>query len=289
MYRDPGKNGAFSTTRPSAPNDTAALKRLWKRSFGDDDSFINMFFNDFYTPGMATVLDYAAEIVSAGYSFPGFELVSTQGDVLPLTYGYAIGTLPDRRSRGFGARVTIAMQEAAWEKNSGFCISPAEDGLRKWYGGIIGAKNHFIFRECNVSAGDLSGVAPSQIRPVTPTEYNELRNSFLRGTAHVRFPLEVMEYQSLLCRFTCGGMYATDGGCAIIEDSGRKVTELITADEDSFFPFLCATLRLHSADSAVVRSPFYGGGAERPSVMVSLPDGFMLPGGGAPYWGPVFD
>lgn len=292
---------------PARTRDRDSLKKIWKESFGDSDEFIDMFFSEFYKDGMATIIDFGSIIPSAGYSLSGYELISPDFDPIPLTYGYSIATLPEYRSiahrtptamapaksTGFGTTLTQGMCKDAFKKHkSAFCVCPAEDSLREWYGKIIKTRDFFVARERSMSAEEFKDISPTlSPRAVSAVEYNEARDSLLTRCTHVRFPYAAMEYQALICRFTRGGLYRFDGGCAVVEggDDVLRIKELIVRSEDDFLSATAALVQLHGAKSAVVRSPFYGGGKIVQTTMVSLAPKMMLPSVSEPYWGPVFD
>lgn len=78
--------------------DTAALTRLWKNVFNDDDSFIIKFFNERFSPHNAAVAEADGEIVSAVHWIQ-CELLTHEG-VYPASYIVGAATSQEFRKQG---------------------------------------------------------------------------------------------------------------------------------------------------------------------------------------------
>ena len=45
------------TVRPGLPEDIPAQRELWKLAFGDSDSYLDNFYDNYYRPGRVVVLE----------------------------------------------------------------------------------------------------------------------------------------------------------------------------------------------------------------------------------------
>lgn len=108
---------------------TDGLKRLWKRVFGDSDSFIDTFFQVAYSPDRCRYREEKGEIVSALY------WLDCRYEGGKLAYIYAVATHPDYRGRGLCRRLmedTHAVLKA--RGYAGAVLYPADGTLRQMYG-----------------------------------------------------------------------------------------------------------------------------------------------------------
>ena len=281
--------------RESRRNDEEALKRIWSLAFNDREDFIDMFFAGFYKPGMAELIERGGVPASAGYTFFGYEAAIPGVTPIPLSLGYAIGTLPKHLGAGLGTMLVNAMRDKALKGPSrAFCVSPSTRALRIWYANTICASDYFSDCQASVLRRDLPSYGSLKAVEIDAGEYNSLRNGLLAEKAHVRFPEEAALYLQSLCRFCGGALYRIDCGdgfgCAATERSeaaGLRITELIVPDK--YLPASISLLTdIFSADNIFVRTPPIKNIPLIPSVMVSAQEEVMPEVEGV-YWGPVFD
>jgi GNAT superfamily N-acetyltransferase len=280
--------------RPSRPGDETALRHIWKAAFDDPDSFIELFFHQFYTPGMASVAEVNGEPVSAGYTFSGLSLSGPGLAPTVCSYGYSIGTLPEYRGQGLGGAVTRWMRDRALQEGHGtLCLSPAEAGLRDWYARIAGGTTAFWIRQLCFSRDVLPPPPRCGTEPLSPGAYGVLREQLLADMPHMRFPELLLKFQDAICRLSGGGLYALGGfGCAIVEYAGTQalVKELLLP-RGGLYAALSLLAQLRPVEELVVRIPCseLEPAAAQPSVMALCQNSdccFTKP---PSYWGPVFD
>lgn len=178
--------------RASREGDEAGLRRLWQSVFEDSDAFLDAFFGEVYTPGMASLMEEGGEIVSAAYAIPFPNAL----------YLYAVATLPACRGRGCGKAVTLhaAAGRPAY-------LYPADVGLRQWYKNSMGARE--------------AGAGPcTQERPLlgrlSAEEYQARRERLLGAVPHAVYPLSLLR---LFCA-DGGGFYRTAEGCCAVDEGG---------------------------------------------------------------------
>ena len=245
--------------RPSEQRDVPTLKELWKLAFGDEDSYIDHFFDRYYTPERMLVLeqDGVVQAMTAWFDMP---LVSAGGEEYPAAYLYAVATDPARQGRGLAGDLLSFADR--WLREHGFaCVTtvPARPDLHVFFG-----KNRF--EECFVleqqECHPQSGVEPACMEPVDARQYGQLREQALAGTDHVAYAPAALEYQAGVCALSGGGLYwAGENACLCVEMSteGAVVKELLAPQEERE-AILAAVAHMHRAKKYWVRTPWTGAG-----------------------------
>ena len=173
-----------------------SMKALWRRAFGDEESFVDLFFDTAYSPERAFVAVENEETAAALFFFD----CEYNGE--KTAYIYGVATAENYRGRGLCRLLTEHAHR--YLKDAGYAaalLRPAEDSLfgfyRKMGYGVCG-----YVREISAEAG---GTAVP-VRRITAEEYFEARrhllpeNGVLQEGATIRF----------LAGFT--DTYAFDGG-----------------------------------------------------------------------------
>lgn len=243
--------------RLSRPGDDISLKRLWKIAFEDEDSYIDAFFNNCYSPGRAVVADTGGKIASAVYVLDAGVL----GGKHPSAYSYALATLPEHRGLGLGGEVTKAGIASSF--NSGYecnVICPAGESLFPYYEkmgyGRCFSLRSFFFSGAPPSVSRITG----NIMSTSPAEYLKIREILLPPMS-VFFTLPFLEHVAALCELSGGGLFRLDFeeavGCAAVEYDGKGgllVKELLIPD--SLFTPAANLIYTHfGAKSLSIRTP----------------------------------
>ena len=185
-----------SDIRPSVPGDEDGLKALWKTVFGDEDGYINSFFELLYKPGMARVSTDGDRIVSAAHILSLGEL--TDGDSsLPCSVIYALATLPEYRGQGRGRRV---LEDAVKSSSGPTLIVPAEPSLFDYY-----KSSGFTayFNAVELSGPDTGEDLEGSVTHATVRGYAALREELLRGV-----PTSTCPFPPSPSRSACAGCTA---------------------------------------------------------------------------------
>lgn len=253
--------------RPSEQRDVPTLKKLWKQAFGDEDSYIDHFFDRYYTPERMLVLeqDGVVQAMTAWFDMP---LLSAKGEEYPAAYLYAVATDPARQGRGLAGKLLCFADH--WLKDRGFvCVTtvPARADLHVFFG-----KNGF--EECFVleqrEYRPQVDAEPACIQPVSSPEYGQLRERALAGTDHVAYAPAALEYQAGVCALSGGGLYRLgEEGCACVEVAGGEVfvKELLVKEQERESA-LAAIAKAHPGDCRWVRTPWTGTGEPWQFAMV---------------------
>lgn len=243
--------------RTSRAQDVPRLRELWKLAFGDEDAYIDHFFQRYYAPERMLVLE-ENDVVQAMTAWFDMPLVSAQGTTYPSAYLYAVTTHPDCRGRGVAGQLLSFADR--WLKEQGFvCMStvPARTDLHAFF-----AQNGF--EECFALEQQEYTAIPTQqeviLEQVSVAEYGRLREQMLTGMDHVAYSQSALEYQQGVCALSGGGMYrAGEQGCACVEVSGAAVfvKELLVPERDRNAA-LGAIAKRYPAQKYWVRGPYAG-------------------------------
>ena len=197
------------------------LKEIWKLAFGDEDAYIDRFFELYYRPERVMTLHAEDAIPSAIHTFDMRAIVMPDGSEFSAGVTYALGTDPKYRGHDYGMKcmdAALAMQ-AQMGRDCSIQV-PANDTLFVQYHKRIGYCDAFYVKEAHIPCTDI-GTADGEIVRVGWQRYGELRESLLDGLCHVAFDDEGLRYQEVLCQDADGGLYelSVNGytGCATVE------------------------------------------------------------------------
>ena len=247
---------ALEKLRISRDGDEASLKRLWKIAFGDDDSYIEAFFNNCYRPGSAIVAEIGTAAASAIYVLDAGSLNTPEP--LPCSYSYALATLPEYSGLGLGEKVTRAAIAHSFQMGYKCnIICPADESLFPYYE-KMGYKRFFKVRSSVFSKSTTSAKIGS-IAEITGEEYGKIRKGLLPPLS-VFQPPAFLEHQSALCTLSKGALVRLnlgEPGCAAVErsENGKLFVKELLIPE----PFLTDAMTLicdyFSAKTLLVRTP----------------------------------
>jgi len=277
--------------RRPGTDDEPSLRHIWKTVFASDDE--DAFFGFLYDPDMCSTAYHDSTLAAAGYLLPAGNIVCGESAV-PATMIYAVATLPDFRGLGYGTAIVhdlISKSRAAGYPAIVLC--PADDGLFRYYADHTEFHDWFYVSERRIKkpaniTGRLtltSGTSTltsststlteskstltsgrSKLIEIQADEYAQLREELLKGTPHINIDLNLLAYQSLLCREFGGGLFRIDTGgrisCAAIEtdsDNTVRVIELL-GDKKNISDVFSAISEEFPAGEYVVRTPVMSAG-----------------------------
>lgn len=223
--------------RVSTPEDVPAQRRLWKLAFGDEDAYLDNFYQNYYRPERVLVLEEAGELRAMTAWF-ATGLVLPDGSRLRTAYLYAVSTHPDFRGRGLAGQLLAGADRwfRRWDIPAVTTV-PAEPSLHRFFGANG-------FRECFVHdprhwEGQGANPLGLTLRPLPPGEYAQAREARLAGTVHIFLPREAAAYQEGASRLSGGGLYAlsTPGAetllCTEGLPDGRLLVKELLGPEES--------------------------------------------------------
>ena len=210
--------------RTSRPEEADAQKDLWKAAFGDDERYIDWFYECCWKPEDSLLLLEDGELASMLSLLPQ-TVVLPDGSTASAWYIYALATDPAARSKGYGRQLLhyVDFHLRAREADCATVV-PAEPSLFKFFG-MVGFSPCFSTRKVEVLKNMLSPKAPEDLaEPVEPEAYNAIRERLLEGTAGVRYGTELIRYQQGLGAMSGAGLFRVVAGgvegCAAAEYVG---------------------------------------------------------------------
>lgn len=145
------------------------LRKLWKLAFGDDDSFIDMFFDKGFEPDRCRCITMDAQIAAALYWF------ETQCEDQKVAYIYGVATHPDYRGRGLCSQLMADTHSHLQSLGfSGAILVPQKEGLREMY-------RKMGYTDCTTITEFFCSDAPypAPMHQIDSAEYALLRKNYL--------------------------------------------------------------------------------------------------------------
>lgn len=112
-------------------SDIPSLKKIWKICFGDEETYIDFFFEERFSSLTGLIFEFDNEIAGGMYLME-CSLISN-GIKKNGFYGYAIGILPKYRGKGVYAFVQKKLIEYFSKNDLFFILSPANEKLTRFY------------------------------------------------------------------------------------------------------------------------------------------------------------
>lgn len=148
--------------------ETDALRTLWTECFGNEENWIDVFFQTAFDPTHVCCLTRRGQLAAA------LCWMDTYCQGRPLAYLYAIATAPEHRRQGLCRELMgKAHDHLARQGYAGAILVPGDESLRQMYGKMNYVNFGGIRRFC-AEAGE-----PIPIRRLSPEEYAALRREYL--------------------------------------------------------------------------------------------------------------
>lgn len=148
--------------------ETDALRTLWTECFGNEENWIDVFFQTAFDPTHVCCLTRRGQLAAA------LCWMDTYCQGRPLAYLYAIATAPAHRRQGLCRELMGKAHDLLVQQGyAGAILVPGDEGLRQMYGKMNYVNFGGIRRFC-AEAGE-----PIPIRRLSPEEYTALRREYL--------------------------------------------------------------------------------------------------------------
>ncbi len=145
-----------------------ALRQLWQLAFGDEDAFLDAFFETAYSPRRCLCLEAEGRLLAAAYWLP----CSLEGR--QYAYIYAVATHPQARNRGLCRKLMEAIHgQLAQEGYVGALLVPGDPGLGTMYAKM----GYGFFGGMDAISCPAGEAVP--VQAVTAAEFMALRRAFL--------------------------------------------------------------------------------------------------------------
>lgn len=264
--------------------DLEGLKDIWKLSFGEEDRFIDLYFQSRNWLHETAVLLFDGRIVSMLTMIP-VEMIGETGERCKASMLYAIATHPDYQKRGFADQlIDYSNQYLQSQQVSVTTLVPAGEELFRFYE-KRGYRDGFFVREAVLSRNEIEtlsgrGSMDCRVTPIDSSSYNRIRRKLLTGHSYLDYRDEEISFEKQLGCIYDADLFAIeiDGaeGCAYFERLSQEqvmIKELLVPEN-----YLTAVLRQISVrvrgEQYIVRTPAHSGeilgGAVRPFGMLRI-------------------
>lgn len=259
-------------------------KEIWKRCFGDPDSYIDFYYANRYKEDETAVLIYNGEIL-AMLTMISVRTVNPDHSSFNTTMLYAIATKPEYQNRGFATQLMdFSNQYLKDRKNEISVLVPAKRQLFDYYH-KQGYQNGFFIRESLLSRDRVDTLPiyrsyQCKILSITPEEYNRRRNIQLSGRLFISYHDEDISYQKKLSQQSGADIYALNiediQGCLTVEriTPDKMLIKEILLPEEYINVALKQIVQQLSAKEYILRTPPYLGeklgGSIRPFGMTRV-------------------
>lgn len=269
---------AFNTEmRIAKTGDLERLKLIWKLCFGDEDQYIDAYFNHRNWKEETAVLLKDGQIVSMLSMIPA-DLVFEDGARQKAAMIYGVATHPDHQKLGLADELMRFSNQylASREVGTTFLVPAGESLFRFYEKRGYGEAFYLCERELTgiqVRKLEVPDRLSLKFCVAEPEEYNTVRRRFLTGSAYIDYRDEEIRHQKRISNQSGGdlylirreGMAVIDGkesiiGCVIIERSSElAVIKELLAEEQ----FLASAVKhiggIRPAERYLVRTPAFSG------------------------------
>lgn len=279
----------MSEIRLAKRGETSWQKEIWKRCFGDPDSYIDFYYANRYREDETVVLLHEGEISAMLTRIP-VKTVIPDSRSFETAMLYAIATHPKYQNRGFAARlIDFSGQYLGAAKSELSILVPAKVRLFDYYR-KLGFQDGFYIRENLLTRERIESLPIHKghcvISSAAPEEYNRRRNKQLNGRLFVSYHDEDIAYQKKLSQLSGTDIYGVDigniQGCLAVErmTTDKLLIKELLVPEDYISVTIKQIVKHLPAKEYFLRTPgFLGehlGGSIRPFGMLKLPKGIEL-------------
>jgi len=270
--------------RLSINADIPNLKEIWKICFGDDDAYIDFFFDNKYKNDQTFILICDSEIAAMLTMIP-IKIIRSNNKSYNSVMLYAIATHPKYQGRGFSTQIMdYTKQYLLKHKVDILTLVPADKSLVNFYR-KRGYSGGFYIREYKLTYETIKEFTRDKtnkliIEPVKPEEYNKIRNKQLQGRFYVEYSNGEIDYQKKLSKRTGADIYTLDiediKGCLAAEriNNEKVIIKELLISKYIIYEVLIKIAKLLPAKEYILRLPPYidedFGGSVRSFGMVQL-------------------
>lgn len=175
-------------------NDFQAIIRLWHRSFGDNDMYIERFLNMLFNSKNCLIYRETSSILSMLFLLDS-KIVSN-ASIYPAYYVYAACTAPENRGQGIMSKLLkYAIDYSAREGKDFLCLAPADEHLFEYYS-RFGFNKLFKRKEFTLSRSIMSQLSEDGAQPTMPSieEVKLLRDQTLSTGNSLLWNEDIIEY-----------------------------------------------------------------------------------------------
>ena len=144
------------------------------------------------------------------------------GTDVPVGYVYALATNPYMQGKGHARQLLKYADDFLRQRgDKAMILVPASPSLHRFFE-AIGMDECFATRKVEILTSALTGeTGGGVLTPISPREYNEIREGYLKGTFHMTYSDHMISFQQIGSHLAYGDLYKIeiDGavGCVAIE------------------------------------------------------------------------
>ena len=211
--------------RDADETDVPALRRNWQACFGDEDEYLDFFFEKRFRTADAPVLTADGGIVSQLFLLPA-TLRDASGDTWDICYLFAAATHPEYRRRGYMAKLLrFAADEMRAKGKRGIALLPGERSLYAYYE-TFGFQRAFRRR---VWEGNLSELPTDSVPNDPQTDALAFLETYFKNRTGVCWDRQALEFALEEHRLFRGQYAANARAFAAVEDD---VCRIVSAPND---------------------------------------------------------
>lgn len=259
-------------------------KNMWKVCFGDEDSYIDLYYSEKHKADETAVLLEDNKIAAMATMIPA-RVIIPSGKALELSMLYAVATHPDHQGKGYSAQIMAFCHKHLMETGMDLSILvPAEESLFDFYAKRSYEKAFYI-RETVLSRAQVLSFKTTikqeiSIEKIGAADYNKRRRDLLAGRLYIDYNNEEIAYQKKVSIKFGADLYGINigqyRGCAMVEwfNHSKVFIKEILMPAHLLKEGLKEITELLPADSYMIRLPtFLGedlGGIIKPFGMANL-------------------
>jgi len=253
--------------RLSKNEDITHLKEIWKVCFGDDDSYIDFFFDNKYKEDQTFVLIYKTQIAAMLTMIP-IKITLPNNRSYNSAMLYAIATHPRYQGMGLSTEIMNYTKEYLLKQNVEIlALVPAEESLINFYSKREYSDGFYI-KQSKLTYENIQELKKYKtnklaIKPACPEEYNSIRNKQLQGRFYVEYSNDEIGYQKKLSNRSDADIYTLDTedvkGCLAAEriNNEKVIIKELLIPEYFINEVLINISKLLPAKEYILRLPAY--------------------------------
>lgn len=213
--------------RLSRQEDIPQLRKLWHQVFGDDQAYLDLFFQTAYAPERCMVLTQQGQLTGGAY------WLDCSLDGRPIAYLYALAIAPDVQGQGLGTmllgKIHSHLTALAYQA---VLLVPGQESLRNYYN-RFGYRTVSYYQEFSAQKS-----TPIPMQRLNAQTYGALRREYLGANSVLQ------EGASLALLDGSAQLYRGEGFLAAVDPEASHCLELL--GDRSAAPGIAATLGLES-------------------------------------------
>jgi hypothetical protein len=230
--------------------DRDAISQLWQTCFGDDEAYIDFYFQNRFTVENMLVIHRDGRPVSMASLLP--VTLTAGGESVAAHYVYAVATLPAYRGQGLATRILAHAKETFGQP----LLLQVENGSREleiFYEkqGFFRAFRKQERRELPILPEDERETEDAELVGITPAAYRKLRDQHFAGEGFVAWDEAAIAYALGENRFCHGSAFLVRTGeqedilLCRPQDDGLRIIETTLKDDAllQILPELCEELQ----------------------------------------------